>query len=430
MSKFRIYYLDAIAFLAFFTLLMTKARLRLDNSDAFHFGGAEFAIAPFDIAFLLIVLIVCIKISTNTFKITRDKLNLVAALYILVNIASVFSSSDIEYTIYEIIRQLKFFIIYLWLRSLFITPEGKKLLYISSCFAVLTQLGFVYLQVITGTTTSGMNNEEVELNKIAGGIVRTVGTFGHPGLLAQYLNVILIVILVKALMAKGFTKKIYAAIYIAGTFAVILTYSRTALAIQLATLFLTLFLLPYIDQSKSLSKRLITYLTVLIGFIAIITFNFDSILSRFENASTDSGTVRILLSEIALNMISENPIMGTGLNTFTQVMDQYDSTMMSSYWRHPVHNIYLLVASEMGLIGITVFIIKLYTFFKTGIVSLRKKQNSELIDKEFALIGIIGLSVICLSGFLGWSWRLDAIQGLYWTLLAVIASTYKRASFK
>lgn len=427
MSKFRIYYLDAIAFLAFFTLLMTKARFRLDNSDGFHFGGAEFAIAPFDIAFILIFIIICIKSATNTFKIAKDKLNLIAFIYILINITSIFTSSDTEFTIYEIIRQVKFFIIYLWLRSLFITPEGKKLLYISASFAVLTQLAFVYLQVITGTTTSGMNNEEVELNKIAGGIVRTVGTFGHPGLLAQYLNVILIVILVKALTAKGLSKKTYAAIYIAGTLAVILTYSRTALAIQMATLFLTLFLLPNVDKSKTPSKRLITYLTVLLGFIAIITFNFDSILSRFENASSDSGTVRILLSEIALNMISENPIMGTGLNTFTQVMDQYDSTMMSSYWRHPVHNIYLLVASEMGLIGFTVFIIKLYTFFKTGIIGLRKKNKSELIDKEFALIGVIGLSVICLSGFLGWSWRLDAIQGLYWTLLAVIASTYKRA---
>ncbi|WP_223543423.1 O-antigen ligase family protein [Pseudomonas sp. GL-B-12] len=337
-----------------------------------------------------------------------------------------FTSSDIEFSIYEIIRQLKFFIIYLWLRSLFTTSEGKRLLYISSCFAVLTQLFFVYLQVITGTTTSGMNNEEVELNKIAGGIVRTVGTFGHPGLLAQYLNIILIAILVKALVAKGVPKKLYATIYIAGTLAVILTYSRTALAIQLATLFLTLFLFPHVEQTKNLSKKFITYLSVLVGFVAIISFNFDSILSRFENASTDSGTVRILLSKIALNMMSENPILGVGLNSFTQVMDKYDDTMMSSYWRHPVHNIYLLVASELGLIGITVFIIKLYIFFKTGIITLRRKKADEQINKEFALIGVIGLSVICLSGFLGWSWRLDAIQGLYWTLLAVIASTYKR----
>ena len=426
MHKLKIYYLDAIAFLAFFTLLMTKARFRLDNSESFHFGGAEFAIAPFDIAFVLIFFIICIKISINSFGIAKDKLNCIAAIYILINIISVFTSSSVEYSIYEIIRQVKFFIIYLWLRSLFITPEGKKLLYVTSCFAVLTQLFFVYLQIITGTTTSGMNNEEVDLNKIAGGIVRTVGTFGHPGLLAQYLNIVLIIILVKALIANGLSKKIYAVIYMAGTLAVILTYSRTALAIQIATLILTLYLLPNIEHTKSLSKKILTYLTVLVGFIAVIAFNFDSILSRFENASTDSGTVRILLSEIALNMISEHPIMGIGLNAFTQAMDKYDSTMMSSYWRHPVHNIYLLVASELGLIGITVFIVKLYVFFKTGITSLRRKKAGNTIDKEFALIGVIGLSVICLSGFLGWSWRLDAIQGLYWTLLAVIASTYKR----
>ncbi|KQB51557.1 hypothetical protein AQS70_17720 [Pseudomonas endophytica] len=429
MHKFKIYYLDAIAFVLYFTLLMTKARLRLDNTSEFHFGGAEYAIAPFDIAFVLIIIIIIIKIYFSEFKIAKDKLNLIAGLYILINIASILTSSDREFTFYELVRQVKFFIIYLWLRSVFSNSKGKKLLYVSSCFAILVQLFFVYLQYLTGTTTSGINNEEVELNKIAGGLVRTVGTFGHPGLLGQYLNIILTIILVKTLMTDGLQKKIYATMYLMGTLAVILTYSRTALAIQMATLILILYLAPSRETSKNISKKLITYISVFFGFITVIAMNYESIIGRFENASVDSGEVRILLSKIALNMIAENPITGVGLNAFTQTMDRYDSSMMSSYWRHPVHNIYLLVAAEIGLIGVLIFLAKLYIFFKVGIKTLRDRKTPDLIDKEFSLIGVVGLSVICLSGFLGWSWRLDAIQGLYWTLLAVIACTYKRPRF-
>jgi O-antigen ligase len=51
-------------------------------------------------------------------------------------------------------------------------------------------------------------------------------------------------------------------------------------------------------------------------------------------------------------------MIGVGINNYTEVMDDYDITDegIESYTHHAVHNIYLHVAAETGILGFTALI--------------------------------------------------------------------------
>ncbi|MCG2691495.1 O-antigen ligase family protein, partial [Microgenomates group bacterium] len=51
---------------------------------------------------------------------------------------------------------------------------------------------------------------------------------------------------------------------------------------------------------------------------------------------------------------------GVGLNNFTVTMEKYGYVTATTRFLQPVHNIYLLILSETGLIGLAGFIYLLY----------------------------------------------------------------------
>ena len=68
-------------------------------------------------------------------------------------------------------------------------------------------------------------------------------------------------------------------------------------------------------------------------------------------APESSFSRRSELTKIALKMFTDHPLSGAGLNNFTVVMDQYGYVPATTRFLQPVHNIYLLILSETGLIG-------------------------------------------------------------------------------
>lgn len=87
--------------------------------------------------------------------------------------------------------------------------------------------------------------------------------------------------------------------------------------------------------------------TLLAGLLALLIF------SRYLTflAPETSFSRRSQLSQMALNMFKDRPLTGVGLNNFTVVMDNYGLIPASTRFLQPVHNIYLLMLAETGLIG-------------------------------------------------------------------------------
>jgi O-antigen ligase len=102
----------------------------------------------------------------------------------------------------------------------------------------------------------------------------------------------------------------------------------------------------------------------IVGLALVIFFN-EAIVSRLSN---DGGSAysRIPLLTIAYRMIADHPIFGVGLNNFAVVMPQYANLEFAGYWLYVVHNKYLIVWGETGLLGLLTFLWFLCTTLYRG----------------------------------------------------------------
>lgn len=423
LSRIKLYTLEGWLFTFFFLSLLTNAKYRLGDKSFFHFGGAELAISPFDIPFILIIAVIFYRLLIGSFVLKKDIFNTLSFVYIACLFPSVILSIDPLYAMLEFVREIKLLIVFLWLRMFFSNSEGRKYFYYAVVVAILFQGLLSISQFSTGQTVSFISDKATDLNLISGGIVRVAGSFGHPGLLAQYINITLSSMLVVWLASnkKGF-KNFYIVAFIVGLFVVIMTFSRTALAIQVLLLFFIFYFSnKFIKWNFSMGKKIFLFLVVITLTMIVFVLFSDQILNRFNTASAESTSTRLVLANIALKMIIENPIAGIGLNNFVLAMPSYDETGLHTYWKHPVHNIYLLVASESGLVAALFFIIKLFVFIYAPL-SVMRKESITVEHRAFVFSGCCGLIAIMFSGLLGWSWRLDSIHGVYWIVLAMLAS--------
>ena len=131
---------------------------------------------------------------------------------------------------------------------------------------------------------------------------------------------------------------------------------------------------------KSLSVKLaLTYLFSLIVILLLAT-------KLSFLAPESSFTRRSQLANIAKDIFKYRPLTGIGLNNFTSVMEQYGYITATTRFLQPVHNIYLLLLAETGLLGLLGFLyLTIFTIIKAF-----KNQRFNLLIPFISLL-FIGL---------------------------------------
>ena len=183
-----------------------------------------------------------------------------------------------------------------------------------------------------------------------------LGTFPHPNVLAGFLVISLTLILYQFLKGPFLRSK-------AGPYWITFYLSSTFLG--LITLFLTFslsawlaFLLITVPSLLLLIYPKIKALMISSGLILIVL----SLSLRFSFLAPESSfSRRSQLNKISWQMFLNHPLSGIGLNNFTVSMEKYGYVTATTRFLQPVHNIYLLILSETGLIGLAAFI---YLFYK------------------------------------------------------------------
>ena len=182
-----------------------------------------------------------------------------------------------------------------------------------------------------------------------------LGTFPHPNVLAGFLVISLTLILYQLLKGPFLRSK-------AGPYWITFYLSSTFLG--LITLFLTFslsawlaFLLITVPSLLLLIYPKIKALMISSGLILIVL----SLSLRFSFLAPESSfSRRSQLNKISWQMFLNHPLSGIGLNNFTVSMEKYGYVTATTRFLQPVHNIYLLILSETGLIGLAGFIYLLY----------------------------------------------------------------------
>jgi len=219
-------------------------------------------------------------------------------------------------------------------------------------------------------------------------VMRPYGTFPHPNVLAGFVLVALILISSPVENLSLLKKGVRLSAFILGILAIVVSFSRSVWLVG------PILLLPFLWRSKM--KKKLFWLTT--GVLLVVLTMFFYLLPHFS--TNEAFFQRWQLMKAAGLMIKNVPLAGVGLNNFTVRLPDYWPVTGFTYWLQPVHNIYLLVAAETGLVGLLIFLWFLFLTFKN---LLRIGLAPRLGPRGNSKLGII-LLVILLLGFVDHYW--------------------------
>ena len=83
------------------------------------------------------------------------------------------------------------------------------------------------------------------------------------------------------------------------------------------------------------------------------------------------GIGRLFMYKNEIPLILDHPLLGTGPETFIYAFTQYRPTQKIGFWNY-AHNDYLQIASKMGLLGLTFFLIFVIISLVKGLSGIGK----------------------------------------------------------
>lgn len=228
-----------------------------------------------------------------------------------------------------------------------------------------------------GESFLGPNVDGVAKIMIAGEKhVRAYGTLPHPNILAAYLLIpifILLTILINgAHYERHLSNKVSRVTFdfmlpkwlslillIIITTGFCLTFSRSAF------LSLSIGIIIYLLRQKHFLNRINYRALIFFLPIILITFYLVHSLNIVSIFSKQSLSERNIFQNVARETISSNPIAGLGIGQF--VYHEYINNPSLAGWQfQPVHNTYLLIVSEIGIIGLIIFLAWILSVIEQG----------------------------------------------------------------
>lgn len=343
-----------ISYLIFF-LAPAQIAYHFWPKSAFVFGFRIDYLSPSifltDLLILSVLVIFVKRKWSGIYKTIKTQKHLIIVVSTLI-IANIYFSNFPGISLIKWMRVLLFmsFIFYI-LKSKQI--KFKNVLNILFCSSLLFSLLGI-TQVFFGKTIGFWIFGERSFSQLTPGIslfsysgrefLKPYSTFGHPNSLAGYLGIILIILTNQKIYRKNTAMLIGTAVIFV---CFLLTFSLGAFIALLVVLFLYYFndlrikqLIYYISIVTSLS------LPLLVPKVFLLTHTLGKSINE-----------RLDLAYISGDIIANNLLFGSGLNTFITNLPSYKG--ISSYvWNlQPVHNIFLLIFSETGILFLLIYII-------------------------------------------------------------------------
>ena len=231
-------------------------------------------------------------------------------------------------------------------------------------------------------------------------IFRVTGLVGHPTYFGSLMVLLLPVLLWK--MIESYKNimlertRLHVIVFLAAVSVFILSciaiygsFSRSAWIISILSICVFIWT-ELRHKSRKLKQTVAMILVVLVVLIISIVPSARERIATIPNfISNGSGKVRVQLIEESLMMISHHPLFGVGPNHFVRAMAQRDLVPELRGFMFPVHNTFLLFASEMGIPMVTVFIIVISMSLIKLSSSQNPKNNIERIAIYTAIVSFV-----------------------------------------
>lgn len=250
-----------------------------------------------------------------------------------------------------------------------------------------------------------------------------------PNDMAMILVTILPIALMYSFHSSGARRILGICAAVFGLFGIVLTQSRGGFLGLAAVTFFILF-----NRSRFNIKYLM--ILVLLG-VVLISFAPQSYWDRINTmGGEDSGSGRILVWKRSIQLISDNPL-GYGLNNFTSAYGRYVDTIdehtewASQAWK-TAHNSFLLIAVELGVLGLLIFLFLIYRTYNNfrKIKKMFPPDSDIYRHAEFFRISLVGFLICAFFLSQAYAMILLLIAVLSSVMINVISRDMKNVSGK
>ena len=272
----------------------------------------------------------------------------------------------------------------LWIISILLISGLFQSIIAISQFFNQSNLGLRILgEGILGPNLAGV--AKINLNGLK--LIRAYGTFPHPNILAFFLLVIILIWLSYLLKNPHWLKK-YRLIFSFSALALLwlalfLSFSRATITLAVI---LTLIFLLWQKKFSLLLWQILLWVCLILSLWPEISIHFLHFSSYHQSIS-----LRLYYQNVAKAIFWFHPWIGVGWGNFVNYfISHYPS--QENWIYQPVHSIYWLILSEMGIFGFSIFIWILGRVFG-GLLKIKKKsliqfQLGLLLFLAFLIIGL------------------------------------------
>lgn len=263
-------------------------------------------------------------------------------------------------------------------------------------------------------------------------IIRAYGTFPHPNVFAAFLLLSFTAGIWLVLYANFSKKSSFLNIFMPSALSVIiagiaLSYSRSVILIFIV--FVLILLFTHKEKGLQIFRQICGHLHIprmlqssfgilLIFSLLFVSYNTLSPRICISHCSNDNSiNLRLKYLKTACSTIVTHPLQGVGMGNFVTFQKERGVKNIEPWEQQPVHNLYLLITSEIGLIGLTLF---LYTVICLGLIF--RRGFFRRLHNPFTL---------CFFGFLAlgfidhYFWTLPQGMLIFWACLAFFHSSVK-----
>lgn len=160
-------------------------------------------------------------------------------------------------------------------------------------------------------------------------------------------------------------------------------------------------------------KFLIPVVAVLIGWQTLLPISVrERIMMTYDETGSleISASSRVDLWKDALTLFSQNPLLGTGLNSYKYL---HRSDVLSD-----THNYFITVLVETGIFGLLLLLWLFVKCMQLGISLFRSAQDSFLSSLGLGFAALMVCAIVV--NFFGDRWTYLQINGYLWVLLACV----------
>jgi O-antigen ligase len=236
----------------------------------------------------------------------------------------------------------------------------------------------------------------------------TIISFGenvqdNPILVGFTFSIGFLILYNKLISSTNITTSLYSSIWLMSFLFFIIKAASRGVILSLISTLLLLHLL------KGIRFKQVVVISMLLASGLIIFLNLSEDTIKFYSSSvkvsektmgdinsTDSTTIRLSLWNGAIQNFVENPVIGVGFAN-SDMSSQMKNTSDPIY----PHNIFLEIASELGFIGLVLFIIPLLIGLKRSYYMFRQTRTKEYIQTNLLLLFLVFTLIEAqFSGFL------------------------------